>query len=135
MQAENGYCFKWIAVYFVQQASRNPENQVMKVIALIPAAGMGKRMGAAINKQYLLLHEKPILAHTIAVFENAPMIDDIYVIVPEPEIPYCREHVVERYGFTKVRRIVNGGAERQHSVLNGLRAVEDSAGRRCGSDP
>ena len=97
----------------------------MKVIALIPAAGMGKRMGAAINKQYLLLHEKPILAHTIAVFEHAPLIDDIYVIVPEPEVPYCREHVVERYGFTKVRRIVNGGAERQHSVLNGLRAVED----------
>ena len=59
----------------------------MKVIALIPAAGMGKRMGAAINKQYLLLNEKPIVAHTITVFENAPFVDDIYVIVPEAEIP------------------------------------------------
>lgn len=95
----------------------------MKVIALIPAAGMGKRMGAGINKQYLLLCDKPIVAHTIAVFEQASLIDDIYVIVPEAEIPYCREHVVDCYGFGKVRRIVAGGSERQHSVLNGLRAV------------
>lgn len=97
----------------------------MKVIALIPAAGMGKRMGAGINKQYLLLHDKPIVAHTIAVFEQALFIDDIYVIVPEAEIPYCREHVMDRYGFAKVRAIVAGGSERQHSVLNGLRAVTD----------
>jgi len=98
----------------------------MKVIALIPAAGMGKRMGAGINKQYLMLNEKPIVAHTITLFENAPFVDDIYLIIPEPEIPYCREHIVERYGFTKVRRIVPGGAERQNSVLNGLRAIADA---------
>ncbi|HTG81985.1 MAG TPA: 2-C-methyl-D-erythritol 4-phosphate cytidylyltransferase [Geobacteraceae bacterium] len=97
----------------------------MKVSALIPAAGMGKRMGAGVNKQYLLLAGTPIVAHTIAVFENAPFVDDIYLITPEAEIPYCREHVVERYGFSKVRRIVAGGAERQNSVLNGLRAVSD----------
>lgn len=95
----------------------------MKVIALVPAAGMGKRMGADINKQYLLLAGKPIVAHTIQVMEDAPFIDDIYVIVPEAEIPYCREHVVERHSLSKVRRIVAGGAERQHSVLNGLRAL------------
>ena len=96
----------------------------MRVIALIPAAGMGKRMGAGINKQYLLLDGKPIVARTITVFENAPFIDDIYLVIPEPEIPYCREHVVERYGLKKVRKIVPGGAERQHSVLNGLRAMD-----------
>ena len=96
----------------------------MRVIALIPAAGMGKRMAAGMNKQYLLLGYRPILAHTIAVFESAPFVDDIYLVIPEDEIPYCRENVVERFGFTKVRRIVAGGSERQHSVLNGLRAVE-----------
>jgi len=58
------------------------------------------------------------------VFESAPFVDDIYLIIPEDEIPYCREKVVERFGFAKVRRIVAGGSERQHSVLNGLRAVE-----------
>jgi 2-C-methyl-D-erythritol 4-phosphate cytidylyltransferase len=95
----------------------------MKVIALIPAAGMGKRMGAEINKQYLLLAGKPILSHTLQIFEDAPFVDDIFVIVPEAEIPYCMEHVVERHGFAKVRAIVAGGAERQHSVMNGLRAA------------
>jgi len=95
----------------------------MKVIALVPAAGIGKRMGAQINKQYLLLAGKPIVAHTLKALEDAPFIDEIYVIVPEAEIPYCREHVVERYDLTKVRGIVAGGAERQNSVMNGLRAL------------
>lgn len=99
----------------------------MKVIALIPAAGMGKRMGAGINKQYLLVAGIPIVAHTIAVFDSSPLVDEIYVISPLDEIPYCRSEVVEAHGFAKVRAIVPGGAERQHSVLNGLRAVVSPA--------
>lgn len=101
-------------------------NQPMKVIALIPAAGMGKRMGAGINKQYLLLAGMPIVARTISVFEQAPFVDAICIVTPSQEIPYCREEVVERFGFTKVRQIVPGGAERQHSVMNGLRALDDA---------
>ena len=95
-----------------------------RIFALVPAAGMGKRMGAGCNKQYLLLNEEPILAHTLRVFEQAPFIDGIFVVSPEQEIPYCRTEVVERYGFSKVRAIVAGGAERQHSVFNGIRAIE-----------
>jgi len=96
----------------------------MKVIALIPAAGIGKRMQAGINKQYLQIGGMPIVARTIAVFQEMPFVDDIYVITPEQEIPFCRTEVVERYGFTKVRAIVPGGKERQNSVLNGLRAID-----------
>jgi 2-C-methyl-D-erythritol 4-phosphate cytidylyltransferase len=97
----------------------------MRVTALIPAAGMGKRMAAGINKQYLSLGGKPILAHTLSIFELAPFVDETVVIVPEDEIPYCRESVVDRFGFTKTRRIVAGGRERQESVCNGLRAVSE----------
>ena len=85
---------------------------------------MGKRMGAGQNKQYLMLDGKPILAHTLKVFEEAPFIEAIYLITPEQEIPFCQSEVVQRYGFTKVRAVVAGGAERQHSVLNGLTAME-----------
>jgi 2-C-methyl-D-erythritol 4-phosphate cytidylyltransferase len=99
----------------------------LKIIALVPAAGMGKRMGAAINKQYLELAGKPILAHTLQLFQQADLIDEIYPIVPAPEIEYCRTHVVEKYGITKVKQIVAGGAERQNSVINGLRAVAAKA--------
>jgi 2-C-methyl-D-erythritol 4-phosphate cytidylyltransferase len=95
-----------------------------KIFALIPAAGMGKRMAAGQNKQYLLLEGMPILAHTLRVFQDAPFISGIYLVTPEAEIPFCRSDVVERYGFSKVRAVVPGGSERQHSVLNGLKAME-----------
>lgn len=94
-----------------------------KSIALIPAAGMGKRMGASINKQYLQLNGLPIVARTIAVFEQSRLIDAIYLVIPADEIPYCREHVVAACGFTKVAAIVPGGRERQNSVMNGLNAM------------
>lgn len=96
---------------------------VLQSIALIPAAGMGKRMGASINKQYLQLDGMPIVARTISVFEHSPLIDAIYLVIPSDEIPYCREHVVEACGFRKVVAIVAGGRERQDSVLNGLNAM------------
>lgn len=96
-----------------------------KSVALIPAAGMGRRMGASINKQYLQLNGMPIVARTIAVFQHSPLIDAIYLVIPAEEIPYCREHVVNAYGFSKVVEIVPGGAERQNSVLNGLNAMKN----------
>jgi 2-C-methyl-D-erythritol 4-phosphate cytidylyltransferase len=99
-----------------------------KSFALIPAAGMGKRMGASINKQYLQLAGMPIVARTISVFENAPFIDGIFLVTPADEIPYCREHVVEAHGFRKVLEIVPGGRERQNSVMNGLLALQRQAG-------
>lgn len=96
---------------------------VVRSFALIPAAGMGKRMGASINKQYLLLDGMPIVARTIAVFEASPLIDFIYLVIPADEISYCRQHVVEACGFRKVAAIVPGGRERQNSVMNGLAAM------------
>lgn len=95
----------------------------VKAYALIPAAGMGKRMGASVNKQYLQLDGLPIVARTIAVFEQSPHIEAIYLVIPQDEISYCREHVVEACGFRKIVEIVPGGRERQNSVLNGLRAM------------
>ncbi|MDY0270255.1 2-C-methyl-D-erythritol 4-phosphate cytidylyltransferase [Trichloromonas sp.] len=99
----------------------------MKVYALLPAAGLGRRMGASLNKQYLALADRPILAHTLALFEGHPRVDGIYVVSPEDEIPFCRQEVIERYGFAKVLGLVAGGAERQDSVRNGLRACAAEA--------
>lgn len=97
-----------------------------KAFALIPAAGMGKRMGASINKQYLHLDGLPIVARTISVFEDSPLIDAIYLVIPADEIPYCREHVIAACGFRKVVEIVAGGRERQNSVMNGLNAMRQN---------
>jgi 2-C-methyl-D-erythritol 4-phosphate cytidylyltransferase len=95
----------------------------MKATVLIPAAGMGRRMGASVSKQYLLLAGKPLLAHTLSLFEHHPLIEHIYLIVPEADIDYCRQEIVENYGFRKVDKIVAGGVERQDSVYNGLKAL------------
>lgn len=98
-----------------------------RAFAVIPAAGMGKRMGAAINKQYLLLDGRPILAHTLTVFEQCDQIAGIVLVTPQDEIPFCQTEVVNRYGLAKVLAIVPGGAERQHSVMNGLQALQGLA--------
>lgn len=95
-----------------------------KAFALIPAAGMGKRMGASINKQYLRLADLPILAHTLSVFEQSPDITGVCLVIPSDEISYCREQVVEAGGFKKVIDIIPGGRERQNSVMNGLNALK-----------
>ena len=92
----------------------------MANIAIIPAAGTGSRMQAGGNKQYLLLAGRPILAHTLALFDAHPRIDRICIVVPDDEIDYCRAEIVNRYTFGKVSEIVAGGATRQDSVGNGL---------------
>ncbi|OEU53487.1 MAG: 2-C-methyl-D-erythritol 4-phosphate cytidylyltransferase [Desulfuromonadales bacterium C00003096] len=94
----------------------------MSVFVIIPAAGMGRRMGAAVNKQYLPLNGRPILAHTIALFDQHPLIDKIYLITPADEFELCRREVLEPNSFAKVQELVPGGAERQDSVRNGLLA-------------
>lgn len=96
----------------------------MSIYVLIPAAGMGRRMGASVNKQYLPLGDRPVLSHTIALFDQHPSIDHIYVICPEAEIPLCQREVIDPFGFKKVRSLVAGGAERQDSVRNGLQACQ-----------
>lgn len=99
----------------------------MSVIVLIPAAGQGRRMGTAVSKQYLSLADRPILAHTLALFDSHPLIDAIYLLVPAADCADCRRDIVERYGFAKVRAVVAGGAERQQSVANGLQACAAAA--------
>lgn len=96
-----------------------------KSIVIIPAAGMGSRMQCNINKQYILLNDKPILVHTLEKFENCELIDAIILVVKGDEIEYCKENIVNRYGFRKVLKIVDGGKERQDSVYNGINAIEE----------
>ena len=96
-----------------------------KSIALIPAAGMGRRMGASINKQYLQLNNMPIVARTLSIFEQSRLIDAIYLVIPEEEIAYCQRYVVDACGFRKIAAIVPGGRERQNSVINGLKEMRE----------
>jgi len=94
-----------------------------KTLAIIPSAGLGRRMGT-LKKNYLKLLGRPVLAHTLEAFEACSSIDSIIVVVAAEDIDRCAEEVVSPYGFTKVIDIVAGGAERQDSVANGLARAE-----------
>lgn len=91
--------------------------------AIILAAGQGKRMNAASNKQYLILKEKPIIAHTIDAFEKCALIDEIILVVHENEQEFCQKNILEKYKYTKIKGLVKGGKERQESVYNGLKEI------------
>lgn len=93
----------------------------MKSCVVVLAAGQGKRMNTKTAKQYLLLKEKPVLFYALSAFEQSE-IDEIVLVVGADEIEYCRREIVEKYHFSKVKAIVQGGRERYHSVANGLRA-------------
>jgi 2-C-methyl-D-erythritol 4-phosphate cytidylyltransferase len=96
----------------------------MKTIALITAGGKGQRMQSPTAKQFLLLGGKPILARTIGVFETCPVVDEIFVIVPQDEMAMVQQEIVEKYQYRKVLKVVRGGRMRQQSVWNGLRAIK-----------
>lgn len=97
------------------------------VIALIPAAGRGIRMGLEIGKPYAPLAGRPVLAHTLDAFDRCPLVDG-YVLVVDPERQeYCQKHVVEAFGYHRVWQIIPGGATRQESVYRGLQAMGDEA--------
>ena len=95
-----------------------------RTAAIVLAAGRGSRMKSKIQKQYLLLKEKPVLYYSLKAFEES-FIDEIILVTGEEEIEYCRKEIVEKYGFTKVSHIVTGGKERYHSVFCGLQALTD----------
>lgn len=98
-----------------------------KVTALIPAAGMGRRMGRTVAKQFLPLGDKPMLAHTLLAFQRSSDIDEIIPILSEEDMEHCLADVIEAFHITKVRTLVVGGKERQDSVYNGIAKLEKDA--------
>ncbi len=95
----------------------------MGTVAIIPAAGSGKRMGLPTAKQFLPVAGEPILARTLRIFEKSPVIDEIVLVVPEAEIS-CVRGMVGDVGAGKVAKIVPGGLQRQDSVQRGLEAAD-----------
>ena len=94
-----------------------------RTVALIPAAGLGLRLGGAVRKQFRPLGGLPLLVHSLRVFQSSPVIDAVILAVPEADLDYCRMEIVESHGFTKVTHVVAGGKERQDSVRQALAVV------------
>lgn len=99
--------------------------------ALIFAGGTGQRMNTKTRpKQFLELHNKPIIIYTIETFESHPQIDAIVVVCLQDWIPFLRRQLAH-YGIEKVVDVVPGGATGQESIRHGL----DALALHCGDEP
>jgi 2-C-methyl-D-erythritol 4-phosphate cytidylyltransferase len=97
--------------------------QAPLVVALVPAAGRGLRMGGFVPKQFLSLGGQPLIIQSLRMLQAAPVVDRIILAVPLADVEYCEREIVSRHGFTKVTKVVVGGAERQDSVRCALDQV------------
>ena len=94
----------------------------MKVGAIIPAAGRGKRIGASVPKQFLEIQGKPLLHHTLTVFASCKLIDYVVLVMPRADVDEMGEDWLNKYEI--VRKVVVGGEHRQDSVYNGFSSLE-----------
>ena len=93
------------------------------VTVIFPAAGQGKRMQAGVNKVFLELAGKPILVHTLLKFSRCEAVDKLVVVVAPEEVLFIKRALRGVPGL-KPYTVVAGGAERQFSVANGLKAMD-----------
>ncbi|MEK7775224.1 MAG: 2-C-methyl-D-erythritol 4-phosphate cytidylyltransferase [Candidatus Zixiibacteriota bacterium] len=93
------------------------------VYAIIVSAGKSERFGGDVPKQFVEVCGKPILAWTLERFEHAQTIDKIVIVASADHAAMISQSVVDRFGLTKVEKIVEGGASRAESVLRGLESL------------
>lgn len=97
---------------------------VAKNTLIIAAGGIGKRTGLDIPKQFYTIKDKPVIAHTISVFEKMDEIDEIIISCHKDYISHTMD-IVNKYNLSKVVSVVEGGDTRQQSVFKALCKVSD----------
>ena len=102
-----------------------------KLIVVLAAAGLGKRLGLGKNKAFVFLGKAPIMAYNLKGLNNLENLDRVIVVVGQNEIEEATELLTkfEQEYFPNVKwTVVAGGAERQDSVMNALGAIEETEG-------
>lgn len=93
---------------------------------IIIAGGVGSRLGAPVPKQFVEVLGKPVIAYTMEHFQNHPEIDGIELVCVEGFQDHLKG-IAEKYGITKVMKIVKGGSEYERSIMNGVAGLEGIA--------
>lgn len=97
-----------------------------KNVGIILAAGKGERSGFSIPKQMMKLAGRPLVEHTIAVFQNCKFIDEVVVVTNSLNVENI-ESIVSNRAFSKVKKVIKGGVERYESSLAAINAYDDIA--------
>ncbi|MFQ5543098.1 MAG: 2-C-methyl-D-erythritol 4-phosphate cytidylyltransferase [Nitrospiria bacterium] len=93
------------------------------VYAIIPAAGSGIRFGGKIRKQFLELAGTPIFIHTLNLFQQSPVINEIICVVPREDLA-SSSTLISRLRLTKVTKVISGGVRRQDSVSAAVEVID-----------
>ncbi len=93
--------------------------------AIMLAAGSGSRMKSTVAKQYMLIKGKPLICYALQKVEESEIIDDCILVTADGDIPYMQKEIVEKYGFSKVVKVIAGGAERYLSVANACKLIKE----------
>ncbi len=93
---------------------------------IIIAGGVGSRLGAKVPKQFVEVLGKPIIAYTMEHFQNHPEIDGIELVCVDGYQEHLKD-ITDKYGITKVIKIVKGGSEYERSIMNGVAGLEGIA--------
>ena len=96
----------------------------MKNIALIIAGGIGSRMGQDIPKQFINVHDKPVIIYTLEAFQKHPQIDAIEVVCLDGWHDVLKAYA-KQFGITKLESVVSGGKNGQDSIRNGLHDIKE----------
>ena len=94
-------------------------------VAIVVAAGKGTRIGGNRPKQFLELGGIPIIIHTLRRFEQCDAINEIIAVLPA-DATAGFVSLAEKFGLTKLTRVVGGGATRAQSVLCGLNTISNA---------
>ncbi|QYJ83581.1 2-C-methyl-D-erythritol 4-phosphate cytidylyltransferase [Shewanella aegiceratis] len=98
-------------------------SRIQELVAIVPAAGIGARMGAEIPKQYLMLNHQPILAHTLDRLLEHPRIDKVIIALSPEDTHFAK---LSQASHPKLMTVI-GGKERADSVLSALKVASQSA--------
>lgn len=102
------------------------EKSTAAYTAIVLAAGKGTRMNSKIQKQFLEVEGKPVLYYSLKCFQESPLIRDIILVTGKESLSYCKEEIVKKFGFSKVKKVTEGGKERYDSVYAGLCACDNT---------
>jgi 2-C-methyl-D-erythritol 4-phosphate cytidylyltransferase len=96
----------------------------LKVVAIVPAAGIGKRFGSSEKKQFVTVADNPLLFYPLQVLHSIQSITEIIPVVRKEDMERCRKFTLAGM-LSKIKKIAPGGSERQDSVYNALTLIQD----------
>jgi 2-C-methyl-D-erythritol 4-phosphate cytidylyltransferase len=100
------------------------DQEQKRVVAIVPAAGLGKRFGKDTNKPFQSLGGKPLIIWSLETLESVHEIEEIIPVLKVEDMEYGQK-IFKKYNISKIKSIAPGGKERQDSVYNGLRLIKN----------